>query len=546
MDESAKPIDIGYYVEAALRRRWLIIIPFCMIISAGIFLAIFLPKIYAATTLILVQPQKVPTDYVRPVVSMEIEQRISTISQQIMSRTSLENIINQFNLFMEPKHDNMFMEDKIENLRERIDVDVITDRRQEANAFSISFTGKDPQKVMSIANALATYFINENLKQREAQAVGTSDFLDDELQTKRKQIEELEKKLKTFRETHMGGLPEQLETNLRILDRLQLQSSAKQENLRDAKNRLISLNNQLSQRQNIQQPLLPYQRGGPEETETDPYLKLQKLNQELIDLQNKYTERHPDVIRLKRQINDVEEKINADGVGSQSGEPGKDLSDQMHPVLAEQRRILMQQRDEIKLEIQKLESEGLKLLEQIAYYQRLVEDTPKKEQELLSIQRDYDNLQKTYDSLLESKVQAQMAVNMEKKQQGEQFRIIDPARLPMKPIKPKMDRLFMLTVIAGLGFGFGLVFILEYLDTSIRRKEDLEEELGIPLLATIPKVYHSKDIMLKRINNFLTVISLLIAFSLFASFGALVFIGVEQTIEVVHKYASVYGISFLQ
>ena len=135
---------------------------------------------------------------------------------------------------------------------------------------------------------------------------------------------------------------------------------------------------------------------------------------------------------------------------------------------------------------------------------------------------------------------------MEKKQKGEQFRIIDPARLPMKPIKPKMDRLFMLTVIAGLGFGFGLVFILEYLDTSIRLKEDLEEELGIPLLATIPKVYHSKDIMLKRINNFLTVISLLIAFSLFASFGVLVFLGVEQTIEVVHKYASVYGVNFLR
>ena len=540
MDKSSESVKIEYYIEAVFRRRWYIIIPFCLVMMVGIFLAITLPKIYEAKTLIFVQPQKISADYIRPVVSAGLEQRISTISQQILSRTSLEIIINQFNLFRGPGQEKIFMEDKIANLRNRITVEVIQDRRRrEANAFAIAFQGKDPEEVMRITNALATHFINENLKQREAQAVGTSSFLDDELQAMRKHIEELEKKLKAFREKHMGGLPEQLETNLRILDRLQLQLSAKQENLQDAKNRLIALSNQPSEQPGIQQSYAGLPQGSSDEIELDPYLKLYKMKQELIDLQTKYTQRHPDVIRLNHKIQDLAQKIEEGIVVSPGANAGKDPSNQLNPALAEQRRIQMQQQDEIRLEIEKLESESAKLVRQIAYYQKLVEDTPKKEQELLLIERDYENMKRNYDSLLERKMQAQMAVNMEKKQQGEQFRIIDPARLPTKPVKPDMKKLFALTLAGGLGLGFGIVFLLEYFDTSIRRKEDMEVELGIPLLATIPKIYHPRDIRLKRIKSLLTVASLIIAFALFAGFGVLVFNGVEQTMELVYNLAKI-------
>jgi uncharacterized protein involved in exopolysaccharide biosynthesis len=181
-----------------------------------------LPKIFQATTLILIQAQRVPAEYVHPIVSEGLESRISTISQQILSRSNLENVINQFDLYGQKDQADMFIEDKIADLRKRITIDLSKrTKRDEPEAFSISFEGENPQKVMAIANALASNFIDEHIKMRESQAVGTSKFLDDQLQSTRMRLEELELALKTYREKFMGGLPEQLDTNLKILERLQ-------------------------------------------------------------------------------------------------------------------------------------------------------------------------------------------------------------------------------------------------------------------------------------------------------------------------------------
>ena len=209
MQAREEAFKLGYYIELVLKRRWLIIIPFCLAMIVGIILVFTLPKTYEADTLILVRPQRVPEKYVSSIVSTDIESRINTISQQIMSRTNLENIINQFNLFSEPHHDKMFIEDKIANLRRRIQITVerSRDRRnQSADAFSIYFTGTNPEVVMRVANGLASFFINENLKVREAQAVSTSDFLEDELKTMRKRLEVVEQRLKDYRKNIHGCL----------------------------------------------------------------------------------------------------------------------------------------------------------------------------------------------------------------------------------------------------------------------------------------------------------------------------------------------------
>jgi uncharacterized protein involved in exopolysaccharide biosynthesis len=169
--EKIKPEDI---IEIIVRHRWYIIIPFCLSMMTGIYFALTLTKVYSAGTLILVQPQLIPSNYVQSIVSASLGSRINTLSQQIMSRTNLEKIISEFKLYSGPKSKNMFMEDKIESMRRRITVDVTRSRRA-TNAFSISFKGKDPEKVMKVTNALATFFIDENLKKREAQAIGTSD-----------------------------------------------------------------------------------------------------------------------------------------------------------------------------------------------------------------------------------------------------------------------------------------------------------------------------------------------------------------------------------
>ncbi|HDL07211.1 MAG TPA: protein GumC, partial [Desulfobacteraceae bacterium] len=162
-----------------------------------------------------------------------------------------------------------------------------------------------------------------------------------------------------------------------------------------------------------------------------------------------------------------------------------------------------------------------KLIRQIKIYEKRVEDTPKREQQLLALKRDYQNIQSTYNSLLARKLEAEIAVNMEKKQKGEQFRILDSARLPVKPVEPDMKKLFMLVVAAGLGIGGGMIFMLEYFDTSFRKPDDIESYLGVSVLATVSSIYHSKDKIWRTINQSLSVFALMAAFILFAGFAVL-------------------------
>jgi capsular polysaccharide biosynthesis protein len=173
---------------------------------------------------------------------------------------------------------------------------------------------------------------------------------------------------------------------------------------------------------------------------------------------------------------------------------------------------------------------------QIKDHQQRVERTPQHEQELLTLQRDYNNLKESYNSLTNRQLEAEIAVNMEKKQKGEQFSIIDPARLPEKPVSPDMRRLFLMVLAAGLGLGAGLVILLDFLDSSLRRPESLEADLGVPILATVPKIYQPGDIRRKKLNRLLTAVSLFAAACLLTGFAVLVFNGVERTMEIVRPY----------
>lgn len=529
MAEANLAIKPDEVIEIIIRRRWYIIIPLCLALIAGIYLAITLPKVYRAQTMILVEPQRVPQNYVQSLVTTDTNARISTLSQQIQSRTNLEKIIKNFNLFKEPQYDNMFMEDKIANLRNRITIEVTRARRRGADSFSIAFTGKDPKKVVQVANGLASYFIDENLKVREAQAIGTSDFLDDELSNMRVRLEEVEEYLKVYRKKFMGELPEQLETNLRILDRLQEQLGQRQESLRDAKNRLDqikSLNNQL-------QESAPVGESGRLSGE-NLGAGLERLKSQLEELQTRYTKRHPDVVRLKKLIKENEIKLKQQTeISAQESMPGAESNSVL--MTSENKRRMI----ETTLEINNLIAEITDLQKQIGIYQKRVENTPKREQELLSLRRDYQNIQASYSSLLNRKLEAEIAVNMERKQKGEQFRIIDTARLPRKPIKPDMQKLFIFTIGAGLGIGFGIIFLLEYFINSFKKPEEIETAFDIPVIGTIPRIYHPIDRFWQKVNIAGTAFSLIISFILFSGFALLTFKGVDKTLEYARKIINI-------
>jgi polysaccharide chain length determinant protein (PEP-CTERM system associated) len=525
--------QIEYYLDLALKRRWLLIIPFCIAMVVGMYFAVTLPEIYEAKTLILVISQRVPSDYVRSVVSSDIESRISTISQQILSRSNLEKIISQFGLFAEPEYSDMFLEDKVAILRKRIKVEVNNDRRREADAFSISFQGPEPEKVVKVTNGIASSFIEENLKVREAQAVGTSDFLADELETKRKRLEEVEKKLREYRRQYMGELPEQLDANLRILERLQLQINAREESMRDNKARLAGIENQIEADRKIltgSSGVVPEEGGA---------LSLEQLKAQLATLRSNYTDRHPDVIKLKAQIAELENQYKNGQLNSSEEPQANNSGDPTLRLVSNQLNELMRQRVELKGEIQNIEIDVAKLTRQIKEYQERVERTPKHEQELVVLNRDYNNMQESYNSLLNRQLEAEISVNMEKKQKGEQFRVIDHAALPRKPVSPDLRKLFLMAAAAGLGLGAALIFLLDFLNTSIKQPKDYESELGLTILATIPRLIAPRERRWRRVNTGLTVIGLCVAIFLAGTFGLMILKGVDPVLKLVSQYIKI-------
>ncbi len=544
---SNKPqgIDLGYYLGLVSRRRWFIIVPFCLAIVVGSVMAVILPRSYEASTLILVQPQRVPEKLVQPVVSSDLDQRISTISQQILSRSNLENVIQRFNLFSQPSQAKMFIEEKIEDLRKRIKVQV-SRARGNTDAFTISYQDDNPKITMQVTNALATFFINENLKEREIRAVGTSDFLEAELESMRKRLEAREQDLKEYRQQNMGELPEQLDSNLKILERMNQQLTQKEESLRSARISLVALENELSARRNAIGAMVGSGEpaaGGSGARVSDEGLTLAQARERLAALLASYTEQHPDVVRMKARV----EKLEAEAAAGGAGSP-QDAADPAARSKAAAGRAMLglsaeavKQRTMLLGTIQTLEAEIASINKEAREYQRRVEATPKREQELLSIKRDYDNIKASYNSLSNRKLEADISVNMEKKQKGEQFQILDVARLPEKPITPNVRRMFLLTIVAGLGLGCGLVFLLDMLDSSVKRREEIEEEFGLPVLAAVPRIFSRKDKIRYRYRQIATVASVLVAIALTAGFAVLTFNGVEKTVEIVKQYVSRVG-----
>lgn len=514
MNETQLKITPEMVIDIVLRRRWFIMVPFSIALIIGIYYAIVLPRVYEATTMILVEGQRVPQNYVQSVVTEDTAQRITTISQQILSRTNLEKIIKDFKLFSDPKFNRMYIEDQVENLRKRISVDVIRDARRTTEAFTISFKGRDPEKVMQVANGLASYFIDENLKDRESQAVGTSTFLESELETMRSKLEQLEEKIKEYRRTNMGELPEQLDSNLRILERMQEDLTSRQQSLRDARTRLAELNSQATNRE----PSVVVISGNQQNNRDNA--SPEELRSQLEALQSRYTDKHPDIQRLKKQIAELEARQKENGIsGNQSFIPP-----QMRQQIADAQR-----------EVQSMESEIEALKVQINDYQNRVENIPKREQELLGLRRDYENIQTTYESLLTRKLEADIAVNMERKQKGEQFRIVDPARVPQRPIEPNMKKLFIFTIAAGLGIGCGLALLLEFGIPTYRRPDEIEGQFQIPVLVSIPRLLHPKQLFMRKLNFAASITYSAAIFILIGLLGLLSITGADSAVAAVKQ-----------
>ncbi|OGP74739.1 MAG: hypothetical protein A2W09_02760 [Deltaproteobacteria bacterium RBG_16_50_11] len=507
------PSGIHDYLEIGLRRKRFIVIPFILSVFISVGVYQWLPKIYKATTLIFVQPQTVPENYVRSTISDSVASRLNTVSQEILSRTRLEKIIGEFNLYADIRKKRT-MQEIVEIMRKAIEVKVQEQRREPTqSSFTISFEGEDPEAVMRVTNKLASMFIEENLKVRESQVEGTSEFLRRELGDMENRLKREEQNIRKFKELHMGKLPEQREANLRILDRLQQQLQMTAGNLRAAEDRSILIQNQIDllRRQGSFTAAREIRTGTSVNQEesggdrTSEELIIAQLNNLITDLtiaRAKYKESHPDVIDLKKKIATLEpmakKLLERKEVEKESRGKGEALSEENLPSPLpnpENDRLASRYTEQYKealKETKRLREEQKSLKEQIAVYQKRIEETPKFEQELALLTRDYDFLKASYQSLLDKKTQAQMAENLERKQQRDQFKVLDPARLPEKPIKPDPLKILLLGGIFGLVSGLGLAWVRESLDQSLRTVEELEEYTKLPVLAIIPNIREEK------------------------------------------------------
>ena len=476
-----KPFNIHDYIEIVLRRLWYIIIPVIVVMIGAILYAYSSPKLYRTSTLILITPQKVPEAFVRPTVTSTIGERLQSIGQEIMSRTRLEQIISELKLYQEETRSSS-IEGVVELMRKNIQVEI----KEREGYFTISYIGKDPKVVTVVTNKLASLFIEENLKLREQQAQGTSEFLSTELQTTKAKLEEQEKMIAHFKRQFMGELPEQREANLRVLEQLQLQYQRISDSLRAAQDRRLIIQKQLSDLE----PAITFEdskKGKAPLTgrKSSREIELEQLRNQLSDLQIKYTERHPDILMVKKRIGELEAEIEKTRFGKEKKEKdegGQGFSPDPRYNEINNQFIVTEK------EIERLKEEDAKVRAQIAKYGERVEKTFTREQEITLLTRDYQNAKETYQSLLRKSQEAQQAENLERRQKGEQFKVIDPARIPEKPFKPNIPKILLYGFLLGIGCGFGIAFLREQMDRSFRDAEDLEATFGFKVLANIPKI----------------------------------------------------------
>jgi len=472
----------------AWRRKWWALVP-AVVIAAGSYVWVrTLQNQYLSDTLILVVPQRVPESYVKSTVTTRIEDRLQSITQQILSRTRLERIIQDFNLYSDVRK-TAIMEDVVDKMRGSINVQVV-----KGDAFRVSFTSTEARTAMRVTERLASLFIEENLRDREVLAEGTNQFLEAQLEDARRRLIETERKVEEYKRRFDGELPDQRDANMQGLHNLEMQLQALTDSLNRDRDRHLALERQVADLEAPDTNTPATITSTPATVGSDglpvnatPAQQLAAAQESLRGLQTRLTPQHPDIVRMKRVIADLQAKVDAEALA-------RPVSSGPAPRTAVE--VLRRNRiNEAKSELEKLDkqiaakTEGeQKIRAGMGAYQRRLEAAPARESELTELTRDYQTLQSTYTSMLAKKEDSKVAANLERRQIGEQFKILDPARLPERPASPNRPLLYTFGILGAIAFGVALAGLTEYLDKRLKTEADVRAALNMMVLAAIPMV----------------------------------------------------------
>lgn len=475
------------YTDVLKRRKLSLVLPALGVFLFTALVAFLIPPVYQSTSTILIEEQEIPRDFVISAVTSFAEQRLQTINQRIMSTSRLLEIINRFNLYPEYR-DKWTTEEIVDKMRkkdikmETVSVDVVDRRTGRPTAatiaFTLSFRGKDAAKVQQVANVLASLYLEENLRVRERQAEGATKFLEDEMKKTREHLDELEAKIAPYKSKHMGALPEVLQVNMQMLDRVERDLDRSTDELRSLKEKESYLQAQLA--------ILP-----PDVTSQDKLL-LKDLRARLVQLKSRYSDDYPDVVKVKSEIAELEKRIVGGGPGgSNQSEKGD------NPAYV----TLSSQLAGVQSDIESNKRQMKALSRKRDFYRQKIEMTPRVEEGVKSLVVDRNNTQAKYDDLMRKYMEAKVSSGLEKEQMGEKFTLIDPARLPEKPVIPNIPIMLLIGVVLGMGAGVGTASVREFNDTSVRSPEDLGRETAFPVLASIPSIVlpHEEQMSKKKI-----------------------------------------------
>ena len=487
------------------RRRWLIVTPLVVCAMAGLIVSAQLTDIYQSDMLIQIVPQTVPRDIVRPTVTQRAEDRIDGVTQEVQSRTQLEQMINEFGLY--PTHrQRMPLEDVVELMRSSIQIDLVRAARNEpADAFHVRFTYSDPDIATKVTQRLGTLYIDRNARARVRGTEDIDAFLGAQLAEVRTQLDAQDRKLQLFRERHAGRLPTQTDFNMQAMQSASAQAQQMAESIARDRDQKMTLEGLLTIAQSEPAPVAataPATSANPIDSAAalnaaTPQQQLDVLRGNRARAATRLKPQHPDMVKLDKTIADLELKVKAEpaaapNVAASTGAASAPVT-ATEAVRRERLTNMRAQIDSLTRQIAFKEAEERRLRATVASYQQRLEATPGVDSEWQSLTRDYETLQLTYRGLLTKSQDAKVARDMEKDQIGEQFRVIDPARVPVRPIGPHRLQLNGIALGIGLLLGVGFAAFLEIRDSSFASERDIHEVLSLPVLALVPYLSTEKE-----------------------------------------------------
>jgi len=529
--QSEESLHVREYLGVVRRRRWYFLLPAALILATATVLAFTLPPTYRSTGKILIEQQEIPQEWVPATVTSFADQRIQAMSQRVLTTANLTRVVEKFHLYTKERQ-REGTEAVVQRMRDDFNVDMISAKVRDPRtgrsgvatiAFSVSFDHRSPVVAQKVANDLVSLYLEENVKTRTQAVADTTRFLEEEAKKLGAQLADMEARIADFKRKNMGRLPEQQDLNIQLMQRAEQALVETQRTIRSLEDRKTFLESALAQMRNrpvavdgsggtaapetvlytlrmryaslsgiyaedhpdlvrLRRQIEALERGVAGGGQADTGTRLESLRKELLALQERYSEEHPDVVRLRNEISQLEKQA-----GQKEQVPLPDGAES--PVLVKTRAELKT----VESELQSAHRQADKYTAMVKSIEQRLSDTPTAEQQYRKLVRDHENLLVKYREIRDKQSTARVAESLEEERKGERFSLIEPPQLPEEPIKPNRPVILVLGLMASLMGGLGTVVTREMVDDKVRRARAVVSATGVPVLAIIPRIETSQE-----------------------------------------------------